>query len=81
MNALELPRSDGLLLFLFIYYLFLYGGGHIRHMEVARPGVELEPQLLANTTATAMQAPSHVCNLDHSSQQRWILNPLSEARD
>ena len=25
--------------------------------------------------------PSHVCDLCHSSQQCWILNPLSEARD
>ena len=24
---------------------------------------------------------SHICNLHHSSGQRWILNPLSEARD
>ena len=28
-----------------------------------------------------MQDPSHVCNLHHSSGQRWIPNPLSEARD
>ena len=27
------------------------------------------------------QDPSHVCNLHHSSQQRQILNSLSEARD
>ena len=31
--------------------------------------------------ATAMQDPSHVCNLNHSSRQPQILNPLSEARD
>ena len=24
---------------------------------------------------------SHVCNLHHTSQQHWILNPLREARD
>ena len=28
-----------------------------------------------------MQDPSLICNLYHSSQQRWILNPLSKARD
>ena len=28
-----------------------------------------------------MPDPSHVCDLHHSSRQRWILNPLSEARD
>ena len=32
-------------------------------------------------TATATGDPSHVCELHHSSWQRWILNPLSEARD
>ena len=28
-----------------------------------------------------MQDPSHVCDLHHSSWQRWILNPLSKVRD
>ena len=36
---------------------------------------------LAYTTATATWDPSHICNLHHSSQQQWILNPLCEARD
>ena len=38
-------------------------------------------QLLAYTTATASQEPSPICDLHHSSQQCWILNPLSETRD
>ena len=42
--------------------------------------VELELQLPAYATATAMQDPSHVCHLP-SSQQCWTVNPLSEARD
>ena len=42
-------------------------------MGVPRPGVNLELQLLAYAIATATQ--------DHSLQQCWILNPLSEARD
>ena len=50
-------------------------------MEVPRPGVKLELQLLAYATATAMSDPSHICNLYHSSRQCWILNPLSKARD
>ena len=29
----------------------------------------------------AVGDPSHVCDLGHSLWQRWILNPLSEARD
>ena len=48
-------------------------------MEAPRLGVKSELQLLA--TATATQDPSWVCYLHHSSQQRWILNPLSGARD
>ena len=31
--------------------------------------------------ARATQDPSCVSDLHHSSQQRWVLNPLSEARD
>ena len=50
-------------------------------MEVPRLGVKLQLQLLAYVTAIATQDPSCVFNLQHSSHQRWILNPLNEARD
>ena len=50
-------------------------------MEVPRLGVKLELQLPAYATAIAMADLSHVCDLCHSSQQCWILNPLSDARD
>ena len=50
-------------------------------MEVPRLGAELELQLLVYTTATVTPDPSRVCDLHYSSQQHWILNPLSEARD
>ena len=50
-------------------------------MEVPKLGVELELQVLAYTTATATQDPSHICNLHHNSEQCQILNPLSKARD
>ena len=50
-------------------------------MEVPRLGVQLEVQLLAYTTATAVRDPSHIADLRHSSRQRQIPNPLSEARD
>ena len=50
-------------------------------MEVPRLGVESELQLLAYATAIAMSDLSHVCDLHHSSWQRWTLNPLNEARD
>jgi len=50
-------------------------------MKVPRLEVESELQLPTYTTATAMQDPSLVFHLHHSSRQRQILNPLSEARD
>ena len=50
-------------------------------MEVPRVGIKSEIWLPAYTIATAMQDLSCVCNLHHSSRQRQICNPLSEARD
>ena len=49
-------------------------------MEVPRLGVQLELQLLASFTATAMWNLSQVCNLFHSLWQHGIPNPLREAR-
>ena len=66
-------------MYLFIYFAF-WGHTHW-HIEVPRLGVESDLQLLAYTTATAMQDPSCICDLHHSSWQRQILHPLSEARD
>ena len=63
----------------FIYFLlFAFLGPYLQHMEVPRLGVESQ---LAYNPATAMGEPSHICDLHHSWQQCWILNPLSEARD
>ena len=59
----------------------IFLGPYSQHMEVPRLGAELELQLLAYTTATAMPDPSRVFDLHNSSRQRWILNPLSKARD
>ena len=50
-------------------------------MEIPRLGVKSELQLPAYTIATTTADPSCVCNLHHSSQQCWMLNPLSKARD
>ena len=50
-------------------------------MAVPRLGVESELQLQAYTTATAMPALSHTCDLCRSLWQHQILNPLSEAKD
>ena len=50
-------------------------------MEIPRLGVKPELYLKDYTTATAMQDLSLVCALYHSSWQRQILDPQSEARD
>ena len=63
-------------------YLFIvFSGLHLQHMEVPRLGVRLELLLPAYTTATTTPDLSHVGDLQHSSRQHQILNPLSEARD
>ena len=70
--------SVGLGLFI---YLFMYLGPHLWHTEVPRLGVKLELWPPAYIIATTMWNPSPVCDLHHSSQQCWVLNPLSEARN
>ena len=62
-----------------IFFFFCFLGPHQWHVEVPRLVVELQPQPPAYTTATSDRR--HICNLHHSSQQCWILNPLREARD
>ena len=66
----------------FFFFFFCFLGSHPRHMEVPRPGVKLEPQLLpAYTTATATWDLSCICDLHHSSRQCQIYNALGKARD
>ena len=74
LNALEF--------ILFTYLFILLFRATPWHMEVPRLGIELELQLLgyAAATATAAWDPSCVCDLQHSSRQRRLPNPLSEAR-
>ena len=50
-------------------------------MEVPRLEAELELQLPAYATATAMPDLSHTGDLLRSLQHRWILNPLNDAGD
>ena len=60
---------------------FVFLEPYPRHIEVSRLEVESELQLLAYATATATTDQSLVCDLLHTPQQHWVLNPLSEARD
>ena len=62
-----------------IFFSFL--GLYQWHMEVPRLVVELELQMAAYPTATGTQDPSHICSLQCSLWQCWILNPMSEVSD
>ena len=84
--ALSFPPSMALsspFLFSFLSFFGFLGLHLWQRMNIPRLGVELELQPPAYTTATATATPlpSHICNLHYGSQQCWILNPLSEARE
>ena len=68
-------------IFFFFSLSFVLLGPHQWHMEVPRLRVQSELQLPAYTTAMAIPDLSRICDLHHSSWQRWILNPLSETRN
>ena len=64
------------------FFFFVFLGPHLQHMEAPRLGDKSELQLPAQTTATATPDPSCIFDLQQSSWQCRILNPLSsEARD
>ena len=63
------------------FFVCVFLGPNLWRMEVPRLGAEPELQLPVYTTATATQDLSCFFDLDHSSWQRQILKPLSEARD
>ena len=50
-------------------------------MEVPSLGVKPELPMPPYATTTAAWDPRHIFDLQHSSQQRQLLNPLSVARD
>ena len=50
-------------------------------MEGPKLGVQSELSLPTYTAGTTTWDWSYVCDLPHSSWQRLILNPLSDARD
>ena len=67
--------------FYFILFIYVFLDLHLQHMEVPGLGVKSELQLPAYSTATATPDLKLVCKLYSSSQQCWILNPLSDTRD
>ena len=62
------------------YFIFVFLGLHLQHMEVPRLGVESELQVPAYATPTETQDPSRIWDLHHSSPLWRILNPLNKAR-
>ena len=54
------------------FFVFVFLQPNSRHMKVPRLGDELELQLLAYTTATAMRDLSCICNPHYSSRQPQI---------
>ena len=73
---LSLKSSSVFCLFVFVFLV-----PHLWHVDVPSLGVKLELQLSVYTTATAMWDLSCFYDLHNNSQQQWILNPLSGARD
>ena len=69
------PKETQFLLFCFVFRATgaAYGSSLVRG--------QLELQLPAYTTGTAMPDLSRICDLNHSSRERQILNPLNGARD
>jgi len=68
------------LFFFSFFFFFLLLGPYPWSMEIPMQGVKSELQLLATATATAMRNLSHVCDLQLSSWQCRIPDPLNEAR-
>ena len=69
------------LIFLFFFFFFFCFSVAPAAYPSPMLGVKSGLQLLACATATATPDLSHICDLHHSSQQHWIINPLREARD
>ena len=71
---------SGCLIFFFFCLFAIYWAAPVAYVgSQARGRIGDVPASLARATAT--WDLSCVCNLHHSSQQRWIVNPLSKGRD
>ena len=78
-EGLDRPPRAPVFVYLFVCLGIL--GLPLQPMEVPRLGVDLELQLLAYTTATAIPGLRLICDLHHSSWQHQIPDPLRKARD
>ena len=69
----------GFLVFLFLFFCLFRAAFVACGSSQARCWIGATATLTAYTTATAMQDPSHICDLHHSSRQCRILNPLNKS--
>ena len=60
------------------FFLFLF---RVTLVACGSSQAEVKSNLPAQATATAKWDSSHICDLEHSSWQHWILNPLSKVRE
>ena len=67
--------------FVIFFLSFVFSGLHPPAHGGSQARGRIGATAAAYARATAKPDPSRICDLHHSSQQRWILNPLSEARD
>ena len=73
-------RTWSLLLFFSFFFSFLFRTAPTEYGG-SQAGGPIRAVAAGLQTATAMQDPSCICDLHHSSQKCQILNPLSGARD
>ena len=76
--VVQVGGAKGLVTFFFFFCLFSAAPMACGGSQARGPIGAVAP---AYTTATAIWGVSCICSLHHSSWQRQILNPLSEARD
>ena len=69
----ESEKEDFKSILFFLFFLFMA-------IPVTNGSAQARGQI-QRPTATATPDLSHICDLHHSSRQRRMLNPLSEARD
>ena len=74
------PREFSCTIFSFLF-LLLRAAPAASGSSQSRGQIGATAASLRYATATAAQDLSCICNLQHSSWQCWILNPLREARD
>jgi len=74
-HLFPMPNTQPSALQVFLFFVFVFKG--------LTPVIWRFPGKGSNRSCSCWPTPqpSQVCNLHHSSRQRWTLNPLNKARD